>query len=48
MVTATNLKVPYGTMLSVTREHKSKQHWITTEAETNKPFIINKNDVREV
>ena len=48
MVTSTKLKIPYGTRLSVTREHKSKNHWITTEAENNKPFSIDKNDVREV
>ena len=48
MVISSDLKIPYGTMLSVTREHKSKEHWITREAETDKPYIVKKTDVKEL
>lgn len=41
-------EIPYGTIVSVVREHKSKNHWIVTEAETDKSFIVSKADVQEI
>lgn len=48
MVNVKGLKIPYGTLLSVTKEHRSKAHWVTREAESDKPYIVNKADVKEI